>query len=192
MRHQVRATGHMRMLWKSDQEPAMLALKNNVQKCLPKVQFIMEESAVQDSQGNGAIEKANHLLANQVRVLKSQLEADFEMKFEATHPIITLLIIFAVVSYNFFHVNYTGRIGYELARARKLSKPVLWFGKNCHYMPMGKTVKQSKIEPKWSFRIFVGMLEHSLEYLIVNGDGTVCKCRDVKRLVQGSQFGSKL
>ena len=44
------------MIFKSDQEPAILALKQPVRESMPTVEFVMEESPVEEHQLNGTIE----------------------------------------------------------------------------------------------------------------------------------------
>ena len=45
-------------MFKSDQEPAILALKQAVRESMPTVEFVMEESLVEEHQSNGTIEVA--------------------------------------------------------------------------------------------------------------------------------------
>ena len=49
-------SGLRRLVLKSDQEPAILALKQAVREWMPTVEFVMEESAVEEHQSNGTIE----------------------------------------------------------------------------------------------------------------------------------------
>ena len=48
--------GLRRLVFKSDQEPAILALKQAVRESMPPVEFAMEESPVEEHQSNGTIE----------------------------------------------------------------------------------------------------------------------------------------
>ena len=48
--------GLRRMVFKSDQEPAILALKQAPRESMPTVEFVMEESQVEEHQSNGTIE----------------------------------------------------------------------------------------------------------------------------------------
>eukprot|EP00971_Amphidinium_carterae_P154556 3065173-Amphidinium_carterae.1 len=73
-----------------------------------------------------------------------------------------------------------------------MGRPLFYFGERCLYLPTGIMTKQAKLAPKWQKGAFAGMLEHSLEYLVITQDGTVSKCRDIKRLAQDEQFPSPL
>ena len=48
--------GLRRIVFKSDQEPAILALKQAVRESMATVEFVMEESPVEEHQSNGTIE----------------------------------------------------------------------------------------------------------------------------------------
>ena len=63
-------------MFKSDQEPAILALKQAVRESMPTVEFAMEEeSLVGEHQSNGTVRE----IQKQVSVMKSALEERNEM-----------------------------------------------------------------------------------------------------------------
>ena len=62
-----------RLVFKSDQEPAILALKQAVPESMPTVEFVMEESPVEEHQSNGTIEVTVREIQKQIRVMKSAL-----------------------------------------------------------------------------------------------------------------------
>ena len=66
--------GLRRLVFKSDREPAILALMQAVRESMPTVEFVMEESPVEEHQSNGAIEVTVREIKKQVRVMKSALE----------------------------------------------------------------------------------------------------------------------
>ena len=66
--------GLRRLIFKSDQEPSILALKQAVRESMPTVEFVMEESPVEEHQSNGTIEVAIREIQKQVGVMKSALE----------------------------------------------------------------------------------------------------------------------
>ena len=49
--------GLRRLMFKSDLEPAILALKQAVRESMPTVEFLMEESPVEEHQSNGTCAK---------------------------------------------------------------------------------------------------------------------------------------
>ena len=71
--------GHRRMLIKSDQEPAITELKEDLKRVRDE-EIIMEESPVEDSQSNGFIERAIQEVQGQIRATKSALEARWDIR----------------------------------------------------------------------------------------------------------------
>ena len=65
--------GHRRVKIQSDQEPAILDVKNRARQHT-MTELVPDESPVGDSDGNGAFERANLSVQGQVRVLKVWLE----------------------------------------------------------------------------------------------------------------------
>ena len=56
--NEIRNLGYNKIIFKSDQEPAIKALKNKVKEEMTDVEIIMEESPVGDHKSNGEIENA--------------------------------------------------------------------------------------------------------------------------------------
>ena len=80
-----------RLVFKSDREPAILALKQAVRESMPTVEFVMEESPVEEHQSNGTIEVTVREIQKQVRVMRSGVGRAHEMRstFEISHPVIS-------------------------------------------------------------------------------------------------------
>ena len=79
--------GLRRFVFKSDQEPSILALKNRVVETLgKKCEVILEESPVDDHQANGEIENCIKELEKQIRVLKLGLEQKMQLTLKDDHP----------------------------------------------------------------------------------------------------------
>ena len=69
------------MIFKTDQEPAIIALKERIIESLGKtVEVIPEESLVDDHQANGEIENAIREFEKQIRVLKSSVERKMQRR----------------------------------------------------------------------------------------------------------------
>ena len=81
-----------RMIFKSDQEPAILALKQPVRESMPTVEFVMEESPVEEHQLNGTIEVTVREIQKQVREMKSALEERMKCEVPSRHPILAFLV----------------------------------------------------------------------------------------------------
>ena len=75
------------MIFKTDQEPAIVALRERVIEALgPKVEVLSEEWPVGDHQTNGEIENAVKELEKQVRILKIALERELQLVIKGDYP----------------------------------------------------------------------------------------------------------
>ena len=72
--------GIRRVIFKTDQEPAIVALRKRIIEALgTKVEVIEEESPVGDHQANGEIESAIKEYKKQIRVLKLSVESKMQI-----------------------------------------------------------------------------------------------------------------
>ena len=80
--------GLRRLVFKSDQEPAILALKQAVRESMPTVEFVMEESLVEEHQSNGTIEVTVREIQNTSKSDEECVGRAHEMRstFETSHP----------------------------------------------------------------------------------------------------------
>ena len=83
--------GLRRLVFKSDQEPAILGLKQAVRESMPTIEFVMEESPVEEHQSNGTIEVTVREIQKQVRVMKSALDERMKCEVLSRHPILAFL-----------------------------------------------------------------------------------------------------
>ena len=87
--------GHHRVVFKSDQEPSIVALKHRVAKETPDREFVMEESPVGDSQSDGLVENSIREIQKQARILKLDIELHYQTKIETDHPVLAWLMTYA-------------------------------------------------------------------------------------------------
>ena len=88
----IESLGLRRFVFKSDQEPPIVALKIRVIEELgKKCEVIPEESPVDDHQANGEIENAVKELEKQIRVLKLGLEQKLQLILKDDHPMMAWL-----------------------------------------------------------------------------------------------------
>ena len=76
--------GYKRVILKSDQEPAIKKLKATVRKEY-SLEIPEEQSAVGDSQGNGAVERTCQRIHGMVRTLKRMVEARCKVTIASQH-----------------------------------------------------------------------------------------------------------
>ena len=103
-------TGYRRVILKSDQEPAVMSLKEAVKREIDiEVEVAFEESPVGEHQSNGEIENAVNRIRGQIRVTKDALETSFGKKIGREHPILPWLISHTVENISSFQVGSDGK-----------------------------------------------------------------------------------
>ena len=93
------ALGHNRIILKTDQEPAMVALQECV-KAASNVEMIIRNSPVGESQSNGVVEKAVRDIEDQVRTLKDAAESRMNIRIGVKSPLPAWLVEHAAWLYN--------------------------------------------------------------------------------------------
>ena len=86
--------GYGRVVLRSDNEPAILALKEAVRR-ETNVEIVMEEAPVGDHQANGAVENAIKNVQGQFRVIKDALESRIKEKLNGEHPAVPWMVMHA-------------------------------------------------------------------------------------------------
>ena len=128
--------GFRRLVFKSDQEPAILALKQAVRESMHTVEFVMEESPVEEHQSNGTIEVTVREIQKQVRVMKNALEERMKCEVLSRHPILAFLVEHAVKWMSRCQVGRDGRTAYELHAGKQYRRQLVEFGERVYFMPI--------------------------------------------------------
>ena len=116
----VRRTGLERRIFKSNQEPSILDLKNKVVAELGgSNDVIVEASPVNDHQSDGVVERSVQTNGGVIRARKLPLGQSSSKKLEADHVVIPWLIMHAAVMVSLLETGSDGRTTY----ARSRSKP---------------------------------------------------------------------
>ena len=81
----IESLGDSKVILKSDQEPAVMSLKDAV-KSEARVDVVLEESPEYESKSNGEIERAIQTVQGQIRTMKDRLEARYGQRIAGEHP----------------------------------------------------------------------------------------------------------
>ena len=127
----VESLGHSKVILKSDQEPAMLSLKDAV-KSEARVDIVMEESPEHESKSNGEVERAIQVIQGQFRTMKDRLESRYRQRISGEHPCIPWLIAHASDTVNRYHVYKDGKTAFENWKGKKFKGQYREFGENVH------------------------------------------------------------
>ena len=105
----IRSLGYKRIVLRSDGEPSLVALLQDVSAQLPEVEIAPKNSAVGDHQQNGLAEVAVREVKAQARILRSHLESCYKQRFRAGEPILAWLVRHGANSINRNRVGVDGR-----------------------------------------------------------------------------------
>ena len=115
------------MILKSDNEPAIIALKRETKAQTKDCEIVLQEAPTGDHSANGAIEVAVRDQKRQVRALLSELEERYG-KIEDTHPILTWLSRHAAFCLSRFAIKDDGKTPHQHLTGRKWNRPMVTFG----------------------------------------------------------------
>ena len=87
----MKALGHPKLVFKTDQEPAMVALQECV-KVARDGETINQNSPVGESQSNGVVEKPVRDIEDEVRTLKDALETHIGARLKTKSPVMAWLV----------------------------------------------------------------------------------------------------
>ena len=153
--------GHKKLVFKSDNEPAMLALKAGATKLLRStygIDVICEEPSVESHQSNGVIEHAAGELAGQVRTLNDQLQRDLSVTLPTNHPIYAWLVNYAGFLISRFQIGVDGKTPYQRLKGKPYRRPLAKFGECVHYMPIDTAkTHMNKLAARWRDGIVLGL-----------------------------------
>ena len=174
---------------KSDQEPAIMALKTAVAAKRVGVTTPID-SPVRESQSNGAVEQAVRRWQGQLRTIKGHYEENMGIKLPVAHPLMGWLVLWAGEILLKYKVRESGRTAYENMTGHRVKHPVVMFGETLHFKLKQHESRRRKAESDWSTGIFVGVDPRTSEALVISGDG-LFRCRTVRRVPREEAFNQK-
>ena len=128
---------HIRLIFKSDNESAILALRRRVARLLKLAEHmenVQEESPpVYDSQSNGGIEIGVRIIRGMFRTLKLCLEARLNKYLPVNHPITAWLLEHTSMLINARARGSDGRTPWQRIKGRRFRQLLLCFGERIFY-----------------------------------------------------------
>ena len=126
--------GAKRFICKSDDEPAMRALKSAVIRDLGlDYEAKPEETPVGDHQANGDIENGIKEIEKRIRVIKDATESKLGLQIDDNHPILSWLPHHAAFLVSRFAVAKDGRTAYERSRGKPYRRELAPWAEKVHY-----------------------------------------------------------
>ena len=176
---------------KSDQEPAILFLVDDVCSSRTGARTIVERAPKLSKGSNGIVERAVQSFEEYLRTLKSALDARMEVRIDTRHPILTWLCDYASYLMNRLEVAADGRTAYERSKGKKATVQGLEFGEKVMWKHNGSNAKMEKINARWSCGLFVGVKVTSNEVIIVDeSTKAIMYVRTVRRIPEEQRWSA--
>lgn len=167
----IEETGYRRIVFKSDNEPAIKSLKATVKQSLKGIEVVPEESKTGDHPSNGACESAVRETKRQVKAMKSSLEERLNYKIADRHPILSWISRQANFLLSRFRVGRDGRTPYERSRGRRWKRPSIVFGERVWFQPLKSY--QKGVYDGMREGIYVGTHGRNGDALVMTEEGVI-------------------
>lgn len=166
---------------KSDQEPAMISLKQGI-AIRRKAETPMIESPVRESKSNGRIERAIRKWQAQFRTIRHHLESRLRTSLDNQCALVEWMIVWVADMLSKFKVHENGKTNYEMNTQHKCKHKIIGFGEKVYFQfKMPDTERNACSNEKSGTGYFVGIVNRNTQYLISTSDGIIA-CSTVRRL----------
>ena len=178
VRAEIGYLGHKRVTLKSDQESAMLTLKEAVKRESPE-DVSLEESPVGESQSNGMVERAIQEIQGQVRTLRDAWESRYGCRMQEDNHAVPWMVRHAGNLLSRGLKGQDGKTPYCRIKGHECRREQAEFGECVHYLKPDST-GMHKADPRWDTGVWLGMRDRTGEYLIGTENGVI-KVRTIRR-----------
>ena len=204
--------GWTKVVIRSDQEPALIDVKNELRRARWK-EFdaiieevaksrkantevirkdlgpttILEESPVAESSSNGTAENAIRHFQGQFRTMKSYLMNKVKEEIAIGHPIWTWLVEWVPITLNRYHMGKDGLTAHQRCVGKTFIKPIAMFGEKVLYRILDNKHNVDKHDARWREGIWLGIIPRTNEDLVGTPQGVV-KASAIKRLSADSRW----
>ena len=185
----IRDSGYSKLVFRSDQEPALRALLNEAFKKASDSQLeqaVPEASAVGESQSNGRAENSVLRIQDLVRTYKCALESRLYARIPCDHPVFFWLVEHAASVCNRYVCTEDGSTPYQNLHGQRFKGRAVEFGEQVFYYVPKRL--RSKMSLRWRISTFVGNYKSSNEALVAASNGDVVKVRSIVRVVESSRW----
>ena len=159
--------GHV--IVKSDQEPTTKKLLEDLvaqRGRVPGTRTITEYSPVGSSASNGVVERGIQSVEQQVRVMRSALEARWKVKLNVYSAIWPWLVEYAAVILNRMEVGKDGKTAYERLKGKLAKAYGFEFGEAALWKSKAGGGALGKLECMWKRGVFLGVKTLSGEFIV--------------------------
>ena len=179
--------GYTKLLVKSDNEPAIVALCNEALRRL-RIEGISQASRegppAYDSSSNGAVEAAVKAVQGLLRTVKLGFERKTNCVVPEEHPLLAWMVEHVGWILTTRARRTDGRTGFHHVRGRPFHKRQVEIFEQClHKLPTKGLLRdaQAKLGERWRRGVFLGVDRTTSEYLLWD-DGVIVSARAIQRL----------
>ena len=187
----LRETGYRRVVLKSDGEPSIKALKEEVRAKASGIEVVVRETRTGDKRSNGAAEVGVRETKRQCRALLSTLEERLGTKLDPNHPLLTWLVRHATFCLSRFAIKDDGRTPYQRLHGRKWNRPLVEFGERIWFRPLDAYRVKGNLQSRVLSGLFVGTHGRDTNILAMTSDGVI-KGTTVHRMSEPDRWDMKL
>ena len=173
---------------KSDQEPAIKFLVDDVCMSRTGAKTIVEMSPVGSKGSNGVVERAVQAVEEYLRTMKSQLDERYKVRIDTKHPIVTWMCEYSMYLLNRLEVSKDGKTAYERCRGKKARVLGFEFGEKVLWKVRPKTGHLQKLNVRWSHGLFLGIRSASGEVIVTDESGKVNYTRTARRIPEEQRW----
>ena len=175
---QIALLGHKRILFKSDGEPAIKALKEAVKNELC-IDVIPEESSVGNHAANGDAESTVRQVQGQIRTMKDALESRYGERIARDSHILPWLVMHAAAVVTRYRKDADDITAYRRWKGKAFRGSVAEFGENVWYLKSDSAGKIKYVN-RWHEGIWLGIADDTGETIVGTDEGAV-KAKDFRR-----------
>ena len=177
---------------KTDQEPAIKFLVDDVCMNRTGAKTIVEEAPVRSKGSNGVVEKAVQAVEQYLRTTKSQLDERYGVKIATGHPILTWLCEYCTHLLNRLEVSKDGKTAYERCKGKKAKVLGFEFGETVLWKKRPPATRLQKMNSQWELGIFLGVRRESGELIVASQvDQNIKYTRTARRVPEEERWSMK-
>ncbi len=185
--------GHIRLLLKNDNEPALvklaeaalLKMRCQVQEEKSPVKSVSSEQAAEyESASNGGAECGIRAVRGLFRTINLCTEKRIGREIPPTHPLSTWLVEHVCLLINALHVGEDGKTAWKRLRGRDFGQRLIGFSENVFFKQPPKGPQHDtagNMMPRMFPGVFVGYHYTSNSYRVATPDGNVIRTRSLLR-----------
>jgi hypothetical protein len=180
--------GYTRLILKTDQEPAIMKLAQEV-KNKRTHGTVLVKGQKYSHQSMGFIENANGRIEEQTRVIILRLEDRYKISITADSPMLPWIVRHAAWLLGKYSTNESGQTAHRILRGKNYDGVIVEFGEVVWWKR--PQLQQAKLEARWLSGLWVGKVDSSDEHMIIMKD-KVEKCRAIRRKSDADRWDKKI